>query len=221
MKLKKKITITIILIFAVWGMKKGFAKAVLGVGSFIISIMLAFALYEPVSMFLKDSVVGEYVSVAISNAIVGEETKEQEVSEESKTLNLPEEISKKVTEGLTDIKNTATKTVSDSVTHLALNIISMLAVFIIVKIIMWLLTFFVDAIAKLPVIRTLNKTLGGVLGVIYGVLLIYIIMAILTFVTTVNPQNSLVKDVSESAIASKMYNDNFIVNFIGIGEYES
>ena len=102
------LVIAIILIFAIWGMKKGFAKAVLGVGSFVISIMLAFALYEPVSMFLKDSVVGEYVSVAVSNAIVGEETKVEKVSEESKTLNLPEEISKKVTEGITDIKNTAT-----------------------------------------------------------------------------------------------------------------
>ena len=90
----------------------------------------------------------------------------------------------------------------------------LLVVFLIVKLILWVLMMILDVITRLPVIKSLNNLMGGIWGAASGVITVYLLLALLTFVTAVNSENAVVKNVLESEIASKMYNENFIVNII-------
>ena len=207
---------TIILLCIIWGAKRGLVKSVLGLGSIIISIVLALVLYQPVSDFLESSVIGEYVTINVARALEGTEStsSSENVEENADGLNLPGELIGVVTEGIDSVKTSAIGALSVSVSQLAINLISMLAVFLIVKLIMWIVTMLLDTISRAPVISMVNKLLGGAFGLISGVLTLYVLLAVLTFVTAVNTENPIVKNVLKSQYASKMYNDNFIVNFI-------
>ena len=208
--------IALVVLFIMLGAKKGLVKSVLGLGSIVISIILALTLYQPVSTFLKDSVVGEYITINIAKVLDSseKEPEEMETEEAAGVLNLPPEIMSKVTEGIDDIKDTALTSISTSVSELAINLLSMLIVFLVIKLILYLLTLLLDAVTGLPVIRTLNKAMGAVLGAVSGIITIYILLAILTFATAVDTDNKIVNNVLESKFVSEMYKDNFVVNFI-------
>lgn len=212
------VAIVIVVLFVMWGAKKGLVKSVLGLGSIIISIVLALTLYQPVSTFLKDSVIGEYVTVNIAKVLDAseKEPEEMETEDAANALNLPPEIMSKVSESVDDIKTTALGSISTSVSSLAINLLSMLIVFLVIKLILWIITLLLDAVTGIPVIRGLNKMLGGVLGAVSGIITIYILLAILTFMTAVDTDNKIVNNVLESTYVSKMYNDNFVVNFINV-----
>ena len=212
------VAIVIVVLFVMWGAKKGLVKSVLGLGSIIISIVLALTLYQPGSTFLKDSVIGEYVTVNIAKVLDAseKEPEEMETEDAANALNLPPEIMSKVSESVDDIKTTALGSISTSISSLAINLLSMLIVFLVIKLILWIITLLLDAVTGIPVIRGLNKMLGGILGAVSGIITIYILLAILTFMTAVDTDNKIVNNVLESTYVSKMYNDNFVVNFINV-----
>lgn len=215
------LVILILLLAVIWGVKKGFAKAVLGLGSFVISLVLALLLYQPISTLIEKSVVGEYIAVSVTNAInkTTNETANAEPSKgESEELSLPDKIISSATEMFDEAKNGAVNSISQSLSALAVNLVSMLCVFLVVKIIMWIITTALDTLAKLPILKTLNKTLGGAFGALYGFLAIYILLSVLTFYTTIKPDNIATKNVLNSNVCIKMYDNNFIVNFIGLGD---
>lgn len=210
----------IVLFFAVWGAKRGLIKSVLGLSSIIISLILALLLYQPVASFLQNSVIGEYVTVNVTKAIQGADEKntEEQPIEADGVLKLPSKITEKINEEVETAKEAAVGAVSLSVSNLAIKLISMLAVFLIIKLVLWVVSMLLEALAKLPVIGTLNKAAGGALGAASGILIIYVLLALLTFVTAVNTNNAVAESVLKSKLVCEMYDNNFILNLIASPE---
>lgn len=211
------IAIMLVSIFA--GMKRGLVRSILGVSSIIISLILAVWTYPVVSDFIQNSKVNDVIEQNVSGAI-GASSPSQAVPKvtlepsDDRFADLPQSAQKAITDGVDKITGSVIDSVSGSVSTLSVNILSILIVFIIVRFFMFLLTHSVDFLTKLPVIKSVNLVLGGVLGAACGIITVYLIMTLLTVNTVVSSFESITYDVRESKIASKMYDNNFILNYI-------
>ena len=204
----------IVLTLIIWGAKKGFVKSVFSLGSLILSLILALSLYPVVTDFLEDSVVGDYVRLNVFQAFDEKEDDDITAEEAGDTLNLPGSFQKTVSDAIDQATETVKESLADTMANLALKILGILIVFLLTKIILWLLSVLLNAVAQLPVIRTANKLLGGITGAIYGVLILYLILALLTFTTAIKTFNKPTQLVLESKYISSMYHQNIILDFL-------
>jgi len=209
------IAVAIIVLLAGWGMKKGFVRSVFALGSLLLSLILALTLHPVVTDFLDGSVVEEYVHTNVYKVFEAKAQEEAEPTEEPKqALSLPLFFSETIENKTEEVTKNITETVAASVTDLALDLIGILIVFVLVRFILWLALHLLDIIAKLPILHSANKLLGGILGAIYGILAVYLILALLTLFTTFQAFNKPTELVLESKIASQMYHQNIILSFL-------
>lgn len=204
------IAILIVASLVVWGMKKGFVKAVFSLGSLLISLILSLILYPPVTNFLAGSAVGDFVRLNVIKMLGGEGASAPAASGDSSALNLPEVFGTAIRQAETTAKESLANVVAD----LALTLLGIIVVFILVKILLFLVLKILSVVTKLPLIRTANKLLGGGVGAVYGILVIYLLLALLTFITTLSATNLPTQIVQESRVVSVMYDNNILFNFL-------
>ncbi len=214
MNLADIVAILIILLMVLWGAKKGLVRSVFGLGSLMLSLILALTLYPAVTNFLEESVVGDYVRLNVYKVFDAQDVEPTEPAEAGEVLNLPTSLQSILSDTVNEATATVKESVAETVAGLALKLLGILIVFVLTKLILWILVSILSGIAKLPVLRGVNKLLGGVLGGVYGVLLLYVLLALLTFTTTLQAFNKPIQVVLESKFVSTMYNQNIILNVL-------
>ena len=142
--------ILVIVIFAWWGYKKGLVQSVFALGSYIISLALAWMLYPIAAGVLN----GTALHSTIAGAITAD-------------IQLPEMLS-----GLVD-------STAGGIATLMVNIIAMVLVFVLSKLLIVVIGKMLDIFAKLPVIKQFNGIGGLIAGFLQGALICYIIFAVL------------------------------------------
>ncbi len=203
------VLIAIIAVFVIIGSVRGLVKTLFGLGSIVLSIILSLTLYPIVSDVLAESQVGAVVQESVSNLLGQNEQTTLTTENESA---LPELVQNTID----NATQQTTQALSATVTDAALNIISMLVVFVLVKFLLWILAKILDLATKLPVIHSCNKLLGGVLGCISGVLVVYLLLGFLTFTTLLNTTSDFGRTVQNSLILSQMYENNILLYFLHI-----
>lgn len=207
------VLIGFIIIFVFAGSARGLAKSLFGLGSIILSLVLALTLYPIVSDILIQSPMGALVTENI-----------EKIFEENNTNDSLENLTQEEMDGLPNIIQNATlaagekieKSVSASVSAAALNIISMLIVFLLVRLILWIVSYILNIATKLPVIHGCNKILGGLLGAVSSLLIVYLLLGFLTFTTLLNTTEDFGRTVQSSLLVSQMYENNILLYFLHI-----
>lgn len=203
------VLIAIIAVFIIVGSVRGLVKTLFGLGSIVVAIILSLTLYPIVSDALATSKVGAIVQESVSN-LLGQN--EQAATTTENESALPEFVQNSID----NAAQQTTQALSATVTEAALNIISMLIVFVLVKILLWIIAKILDLATKLPVIHSCNKLLGGVLGCVSGILIIYLLLGLLTFTTLLNTTSDFGRTVQNSFILSQMYENNILLYFLHI-----
>nr|WP_279380163.1 CvpA family protein [Sporosalibacterium faouarense] len=114
-------------------------------------------------------------------------------------------------EGLT---SSAGNYISDTLSHLFINIISIVVIFILARMVLVLIVNIANKISKLPILNTVNKTSGLFLGVIKGVLIIFIIFTILTPFIIISPEGTIASQTYHSTLGEFFYSNNIIIGFL-------
>lgn len=183
----------IVLLFVWLGYASGFIKTLFGMCSYFISIIIGFMIYPVVSEFLKKS--------ALYGVILRFSEKQISINIDDKFLfnDLLEQFGAKAVSSLAE---------------LLINIISFVAVILICKIILSIVSKCLNLISKVPVISFFNRTLGAILGAVKGIILLYIVFLFVNFLP-VNITEKAITDINESRIAYKFYNENIILDILG------
>ena len=71
-----------------------------------------------------------------------------------------------------------------------------------------------DLAAKLPVIRTFNRLLGGCLGLVLGLINVFILLSVVTLFASAEPASELSATLHSSALASMLNSYNFILRLL-------
>lgn len=198
------VIVLIIALFTFIGYKRGLIKSAIGIASFFIAIIVALVLYKPVStLIINNTTIDDKIESTIIEKITPEGMKpEDEASEATK-----------IPQGFIKEANNSIKDIAKMIAVKIIGICTLLALYIIARIVLKFVSALGDLIAKLPILKQFNKLGGTIFGAIKGLLIVYVILAIFYLISPLLKEN-MTKRIDESILTKFMYNNNIIIKII-------
>ena len=184
--------IGILVLSGLFGFRGGFVREVVTMFFWVLSIALVWFMNPYVNDFLKENTplyefvqsrTRDYVESKLEGNTAAEE---QEQSSLLENLGLPSFLTEEIEENNNAsvyqylAVNTFTDYVSDYLAVAAVNGVSFLVSLLLATLLIRMLAYALDIIARLPIINGINKSAGALVGVVKGILFIWIILMVLT-----------------------------------------
>ncbi|MBQ7097001.1 MAG: CvpA family protein [Clostridia bacterium] len=182
----------------IMGYRSGFVKTCIRAVSYVLSIILALAIYPVVAGFLATTPLYDFLLGVVEANVVGT----GDVS-----LGLYAEYFK-------DAAQMLATGATEAIATLLINIIAFVLVVIGCRIIIALLANMLNLVTKIRGIKQLNQLGGIVIGALIGVLVVYIVLAVLLFCEPMLESDFVIEQIQNSMIASKMYQNNVLVSML-------
>ena len=184
--------------------KKGLVKLAVGLVAVLVAIILSVILYKPVSnLIIKNTGIDK----KIENVIIENFSSDTQNGGETKYVGVIDYLEKYANDAVTKTQNEIVYETAGTMAVKITNIIVLLAIFIIVRAVLVLLTFVSDAITSLPLIKQCNEVGGVIYGIIKAFLIVYIILAIV-FLIVLESGNSTISDMIYSSHITKLFYEN-------------
>lgn len=175
-------------IYAYLGLKNGFIKSVVNFASTLISLLLTSFLYRPVSILLYNIGIGGLAKNFSLGLLEG-----------------------KAGEGMDPVLLDKT---ADAMSVMIVNLISFIAVIIVIKIGLGIISKSLNLVAKLPIIKQANSILGLFTGLISGVLIAYIVIGLIAAFGQYDYLVAIRQSIEESVFAVALYDNNKIADLV-------
>ena len=214
------VIISIIISNAFWGYRRGLTGVMFKILTFIISIIIMFILYKPVSnAIIKNTELDEWITEKISQNIEGTTLKDGdllEYDEENSTISkgMVDILNSFITDALKETTNNVVYYTASNIAYGMIRIGTMLILFMLSRFFLVFIRFAAEIIANLPIIKTFNKSGGLIYGVIKGFLIIYVVLAVFSIASPLIQDWGIIDAVQDSTLGSKMYNDNVIIKIV-------
>lgn len=210
------IVLGLILICVFFGYRKGLTKCVIKILSFVIALVVAFVLFKPVSNFVIDNTtLDDNIRNSIAQVVQDDVSETGEVKEES---NLPQAmvdyINEEIANTVEQTKETIVNTVADQISKIAVNACVAIGLFIIARIALMFVSALSSLITDLPIIKQVDKTGGIIYGLVEALLILFIIFAIISFISPMIENSGLIVAINKSILGSVLYNNNLLLNII-------
>lgn len=193
----------LVVISFVSGMKRGLVKSVWNTVSWIVTAVLVLALINPAAEMIKSAPIYEKTYETV-NATVSERLSE---AVEGEKFEIPEFIMQN--------KETAEEKTAEElsviITDAAVKIAAFVLLFIIIKILLAIVFRILDAAAKLPVINSTNKLLGGLVGLINVLFVIYTVCAVISLA---GAQKAVSDTINSTYLVKYFYNNNILLQLV-------
>lgn len=205
------------------GFRRGFVREVVSMFCVVLSIAIVWFINPYVNDFIRENTpVYEKIQESCKDFV---ETKEDSAgsrgsSEQKKMLeklNLPSFLTQEIEENNTAevYRYLAVDTFTDYVTEylamMAVNGVSFLVSFLLATILIRMLTWALDLIARLPVIKGVNKIAGGALGVVKAVIFIWVAFLVLTVLCNTEIGKTGLEMIEKDQILSFLYEQNIFM----------
>lgn len=199
------IVLAIFIISVIMGYKKGLVNVIFNVFAFILALIITLILYRPITNLVINST---QLDEKITQTIIDKGTIKSDLSDET------ENFEAYIGNYAIDTANNTIESLSQTIAQNVISIIVMLLLFVVSRIIVILLKFLFNSIAELPLIKQFNKAGGLIYGILRGVIIIYVILAIMFFIVSVNNNAFITNMINSSIITKIIYANNIIVNII-------
>ena len=203
------VILAIFIICIIIGYVRGLPGSIIKILSFVLSIVIAFILFVPISnLIINNTQIDDNLEQSIREMIIGNNEEEQK---------MPEAITDYIQQQVESASDSAKEAIADSTAReVSLTIVkagTWIVLFIVARILLIFLRFITALIAKLPVIKQFDKLGGIIYGVIEGLIIIYVLLAIISFVSPMT-NGALTNAIEQSYVGSMMYNNNLLLEII-------
>lgn len=210
------IIIAILALCVFLGYKRGLTKSAIKILSFVLSIVIAFILFKPISnVIINKTQIDDNIKKAVVQVVQDDINEEGKVEEDS---NLPQSmvnyINKQITKSVEETKQTAVNTAAEQISKLAVNAMVLILVFVVARIILIFVNILSELLTSLPVIKQVDKTGGIIYGLLEAFIIISFIFAIISLISPMIEKTSLVTMINKSILGSALYNNNIILKLI-------
>lgn len=106
------------------------------------------------------------------------------------------------------------RTLSATITAIVIKGVVSVVIMILAVIVVYVLGAVLDIVSKLPVIDTANKALGIAAGAIKGMLIIWVLLAVLSFFSVTEMGRTLIAWIYENPILIWIYENNPLLNLL-------
>ena len=201
------------------GYRKGLVGVIFKLFAFIVSLIIVFVLYKPVSnTIINNTQIDEKIASAIYNSLSNTSLANNQALSTSNT-NLSEGIVNLINSLLSDAVSKAQEGetltyVSAELSHATVRFIAIILIYVFAKLALLLVSFAAEILASLPIIKTFNKSGGFLYGLLKGLLMVYVVLAIFSLISPIISSWGIISSINKALIGSKMYNHNIIINLI-------
>lgn len=204
------VVIGIILLCIITGYVRGLTGSLIKILSFVLSIVIAFVLFVPISNLIIDKTnIDENLEQSIREMII----QDNETEEKNMPTAITDYIGEQVEQAADNAKESIVNSTARDVSLTIVKAGTWIVLFIVARILLICLKFITGLIAKLPVIKQFDKLGGVIYGILEGLIIVYVILAIISFVSPML-NGTLSSAIEESYIGSMMYNNNLLLNII-------
>lgn len=200
------IVIGIIIISTFLGYKKGLVNVIFNICAFLIALIITIILYTPITNLVIENT--EF-DEKIENVII-----EKGVTTEDENSTEDSFLDKYISQSVTNAKNDIVQSSSTIIAQKIIGILVAIILFIVVRIILIFAKALINGIASLPIIKQLNEIGGLAYGILMGVLLVYVLLAVLFMVVSINNTGTIANAINNSIITKILYSNNIILNII-------
>ena len=223
------VVIAIIIIFGVVGMKTGFVLSVFRLISYFASIFVALKIYPGMAKIFAKTGMATRIQETISKNLllqsgtltngVDSQVKETAAQTVIDKLKLPGFLKNSISNSIPNASQVlpvdkVMETVSKQLSWIVIQIISLILLYIIIRLVLIFLKVVLRGITKLPLFKQLDKFGGFALGTVEGLMSVYVIFAILMLFSSSPKLIKLFAGIDNSVIAKFFYQNNFIINFM-------
>lgn len=206
------IIVAVILLFTIIGYVKGLTGSLIKIVSFILSLVIAFVLFVPVSNFIiNNTEIDDNLEKSIRGTIINQE--EGTTEEENMPEAITDYINAKVEEAADQAKQGIVNSTARDVALIIVKAGTWIGLFIVSRILLIFLKMITSLITKLPVIHQFDKVGGIIYGLLEGLIITYVALAIISFVSPMT-KGTLSENINNSFLGSKMYNNNLLLKII-------
>ena len=198
------ILIACFILFIFVGYKKGLAGSLIKLCSFVIALILALALYNPVANAIKDNT---QIDENIKSTIVETFGQQEQTQEENMPKDLVQNISSEIENATAEAVNNTAQSISDTIINIGAGIV----IFIVARLLLIIVSIFAKQIVKLPIIGLVDKVGGIAYGAVEGIVIIYILLGLISLSSLIWVDNAVVTAITNSGIGSFLYNNNIIL----------
>lgn len=169
-------------IFSLIMMKRGGMRALLSLGSFILSIVVASMLYPVLTEAVYKTPLPENLEEIVKEALVTEESGEDMEAFDA----LPGFMKNIIEDTQSTVMESVSRTLAQTVTRFLINIIIFVLLVVATKLIISLLSGAMNIVTKLPVLHELNSLTGLVCGLAVSLVVVWIAVMTTGAVATSN-----------------------------------
>jgi len=219
--------------FILLGVANGFLMSAFRIVSFFISTVLSVKSYPLLANALVKSSMYENIKKTIYDNLmkqqqaqapgVNKQIKEAAANQVLDKLQLPGFLKDNIAVTLKDKTPDLTEympidsivnAISEQLTKVVIDIISVILIFILVRVALIFAKFLIKGITKLPLFKQMDKVGGIALGALEGFLVVYVVFAFAMLFHSAPQFEGLFKAVDTSLMARFFYENNFIVNWM-------
>lgn len=204
------IIVAVIAICIIIGYVRGLTGCLIKILSFVLSLVIAFILFVPVSNFvIENTQIDENLEKSIREMIISD----NKSSEEEMPTAMSDYINKRAEEIVDNAKEEVVNATARDISQTIVKVGTWIALFIVARIALIFLKLITSLISKLPVIKQCDKLGGIIYGVLEGLLITYFALAVISFITPITNKN-LSENINKSYLGSQMYNHNLLLKII-------
>lgn len=212
------ILLAIVMLNVYLGYKKGLIKVAFKIFAFLLAIIISLILFKPVSNFIINNT--EFDDT-IRNAIISNSNQEQEdiqIEEQENSNIIQKYIEENVKNAERELKAKAIETVADTVSIKITQVATAVGLFVVIRIILILLSFLTETIAKFPIIKQFNELGGTIYGLAKAIVIVYLILTIIFVLSSFEISKIVVDAIEKSYITKFLYENNLILKYCLLGK---
>ena len=223
------VIIVIFLLCIGLGYYKGLTGSLLKIISFVLALVIAFILFKPIANFVVDNTNWDENLEQAIRQMVTEESNEQSTENKEQGENVPPEentknsnmsntmldyINETVSNAGTEAKNTIVDATARNIAVTIINVGVLIVLFLISRIVLLFIKGLTSLITRLPVIKQFDKLGGIIYGLLEALIIIYVILAIISFISPMISQSEILKGINNSWLGSMFYHHSLLLEII-------
>lgn len=218
------LTIIAILVISIFtGYRRGLAGCIIKILSFILALLISLILFKPVSHFvvtntqidekIKESVTQVFLNQEPEKEIKNEVVKDQE-NETTLAKPIMNYMNEQVENSTAQVKKDAVNAAAEQISLIIVDIGVIILLFFVARILLTFVKAITDLITRLPIIKQFDKAGGIIFGGIQGLLIVFVVLAIITFIAPIIANYTITTLIGQSYLGNILYNNNLLLNII-------
>ena len=200
------LVILLVVLGAFSGHKKGLVGILVGFAALILSIVLAFMFQSVVADAIYDTGLGQSVAQMAKNNM-------QDMMKNGESVD-KSIYGKVLSNTVTDDNLTVA---SENISRFVMKGLSFIAIFLIVRIICYILQMILNVVFNLPILSTINGMGGTIVGGLSVLIRIWVVLALILFVSPLPMFDSVVSYIDKTFLVKLLYNNNLLVAVVKAG----